>query len=151
MNKEIKKLMRKMKSNGIKSKLFEFLSNAMVHVKAISLLGIAIIPLLAGISSIAGWSIYACGLIAMGCDYVAELVDGYGSNIADDVSLYYYGKKVDCECALRNKLNKLGKTKTSKIDSNDIIKAKKELGIETNIVIEKNTPNKDIVVEEEKE
>ena len=94
MDREIKKLTRKMKSNSRKSKFFEFWSDAMVHIKAFALLGVAIIPMLTGISSIVGGTIYACCVIAMGCDYTAEVIDGYGSNIAEDVSLYYYGKQV---------------------------------------------------------
>jgi len=149
MDKEIKKLTKVMKSEGRKSKIFEFLSNAMVHIKAVSLLGVAIIPLLTGISSIAGWIVYACGLIAMIGDYMAEVIDGYGSNIAEDISLYFYGEKVGAENKLREKVNELNKN-TSKVDSEAVKKAQKELGIETSFVIHKNITNKD-VVEQEKE
>ena len=150
MNKEIKKLTKKMKSESRKSKFFDFLSDAMVHIKAVSLLGVALIPPLAGISSIVGWTIYACGLILIIGDYMAEVIDGYGSNICEDLSLYFYGEQVSAEHKLREKVKKLDKN-TSKVDFEEIKKAKQELRMEKSIFIEKSTAQKDEVIEEEKE
>ena len=147
MKKEIEKLEKKIKNAGRLESFFDKLSGKITKVKSGTTIGFAILVL----STIFMSEFYYCLFGALGVisaiDLIVESQTNYGENISDNICQKYSRKKRELE----KEKDKLMAENLNIVDKDEIKKAQRELGLNSEILKEKTTMNKGQTQEVEKE